>query len=97
MIPITLNGAPYKLVFKHHRYGDNPMVFSPTVLISDRTEAIIYDATNQPILKGIAFCNVVDRFEKEKGRRLALQKALSKMERGERKKVFEQYDGRRRG
>lgn len=96
MIPITIGDEKFKLVFKHHFYGNDPFYYSPTAPVKAYTRATIFNKDNEPWVSGTAFCAVSDKFEKERGRRLSLQKALSIFSRDLRRRVFEQYENRPR-
>ena len=104
MLKIQIQGRPYALSFKHVKFTQPQTNLIPSERpVRAHTSAIIRRFKEDgkvnfdipAVAYGIAFCSKDDKFEKEKGRRLALQKALSQVSREERKNVFRQYEGRR--
>ena len=68
MFIATVNGREHKVFFKHEKQAGN----HPTA-----TTCFILDKeTNEEVTRGVAKCNPADRFEYEKGRKIALTRAL---------------------
>lgn len=102
MLKINILGQPFALTFKHVQF-EKPQtgLLSSGRPVRAHTSCAIYKTEEgkvnyqEKLSYGIAFCSSLDKFEKERGRRLALAKALSRFPKAVRRDIFEQYEGRR--
>ena len=76
------NGTEYHVRFQH---AQNPL------MTGCYTRAGISDSTGFIIREGRAFCNPSDQFNKAKGRKLSLARAIECLPRAERKQIWAAY------
>ena len=90
------DGRKYTLGFAHVRLGE-PQIYKRrsgrTTLVQAITRCVVRDIGNggTPVAEGVARCSATDRFNKERGRKIALERALLGFERGIRARFWETY------
>lgn len=103
MLRISIEGKPFALAFKHLQFTQpQTNLVKSARPVRAHTSCLIYSVGedgkvnyNDRKAYGISFCSAEDRFEKERGRRLSLAKAISGFSKEVKRDVFRQYEGRR--
>ena len=103
---VTVGEEEYKLVFDHRNYSLSPKDAEEIGLNGTTECRIIHVATGREVGEGAAYCVLGDQYDKEKGRKYALSRALGIDEycdgakfltKDQRREIWNQYLNRKKG
>lgn len=94
MFKVKVNGREIAFTFRHE-FNSIPVEIKPGILIKATTTASV-DNGKGTVIYGVSQCSFSDNFDKDKGRKLALAKALkdSGIDYNERSAIWNRYHNR---